>query len=181
MIALLQGLYNFVVFRVARGRALFWSLFLRRCGKHVYIKPGSLFFTPSNIEIGDCTLIGERARFGGKYGIKIGSFVSLAGNVSIMTNRNNYSDWQKPMCLQGDAGAPVEICDDVWIGVNAVILSGVTVGRGAIIGSSAVVTKDVEAYAIVGGVPARTIKYRMDGDSIAKAAGVDLSSFVREY
>ena len=58
--------------------------------------------------------------------------------------------------------------NDVWIGYEAVILSGVTIGDGAIIGSRAVVTKDVPPYTIVGGVPARAIRKRFDEDTIAK-------------
>ena len=57
---------------------------------------------------------------------------------------------------------------DVWIGVNAVILAGVKIGTGAVIGSGAVVTRDVEPYAIVGGVPAKLIKFRFDADTIKK-------------
>jgi len=55
---------------------------------------------------------------------------------------------------------PVKIGDDVWIGTRVVILPGVTVGHGAIIGASAVVTKDVPPYAIVAGVPAKVVKWR---------------------
>ena len=57
---------------------------------------------------------------------------------------------------------PIIIEDDVWIGMNAIILSGVHIGQGAVISAGAVVTKDVEPYSIVGGNPAKLIKYRFD-------------------
>lgn len=62
----------------------------------------------------------------------------------------------------------VKIGNDVWIGANVSILPGVTIGDGAIISAGAVVTKDVEPYAIVGGVPAKTIRYRFDRQTIKK-------------
>lgn len=66
-----------------------------------------------------------------------------------------------PMRLQGDSvSKPVVIGDDVWIGARSIILKGVHIGKGAVIAAGAVVTKDVPEYAIVGGVPAKVIKYR---------------------
>ena len=62
---------------------------------------------------------------------------------------------------------PVSVGNDVWIGERALILGGVSVGNGAVIGAGAVVTKDVPAYAIVGGVPARLIRYRFPAEKIA--------------
>lgn len=63
---------------------------------------------------------------------------------------------------------PTIIGNDVWIGTNAIIVGGVTVGNGAVIAAGAIVTRDVEPFAIVGGVPAKTIKYRFDKDTVDK-------------
>ena len=65
--------------------------------------------------------------------------------------------------------------DDVWIGTNAIICSGVTIGQGAIIAAGAVVTKDVAPYAIVGGNPAKVIKYRFDEGIRNKLLEIDIS------
>ena len=67
-----------------------------------------------------------------------------------------------------DPTAPVRIGNDVWIGERALILGGVSVGNGAVVGAGAVVTKDVPAYAIVGGVPAKLIRFRFSEERIAE-------------
>ena len=67
-----------------------------------------------------------------------------------------------------DNKGDIIIGNDVWIGFEAVILSGVTIGDGAIIGTRAVVTKDVPPYTIVGGVPAKPIRKRFSGDVISE-------------
>lgn len=72
------------------------------------------------------------------------------------------------------------IGNDVWIGLNVVIKSGVTVGNGAIIGAGAVVTTDVEPYSVVGGVPAKLIKYRFDKDKIEKLQRINWWDFSEE-
>ncbi len=74
----------------------------------------------------------------------------------------------KDICDAWDNKGDIVIGNDVWIGYEAVILSGVTIGDGAVIGSRAVVTKDVEPYTIVGGVPAKPIRKRFDEQMIKK-------------
>lgn len=81
------------------------------------------------------------------------------GSVGPFTNSEEFARINRKDARPERASATT-IGNDVWIGVNAVIMRGVTVGDGAIIGAGAVVTKDVPPYAIVGGVPARVIKYR---------------------
>ena len=68
---------------------------------------------------------------------------------------------------------PIQIGHDVWIGAHAYLRNGIVVGSGAIIGAGAVVTKDVPPYAIVGGVPARIIRYRFDESEIQKLLGIE--------
>lgn len=74
----------------------------------------------------------------------------------------------KNICDAWDNKGDIVIGNDVWIGYEAVILSGVTIGDGAIIGTRAVVTKDVPSYTIVGGVPAKPIRKRFDEETIQK-------------
>ena len=72
------------------------------------------------------------------------------------------------MMLQGERSLPILVGDDVWIGANATILRGVVIGRGAIIAAHAVVSKDVQPYEIVGGVPAKKIGSRLPADKAAE-------------
>jgi maltose O-acetyltransferase len=74
-----------------------------------------------------------------------------------------FDDVSKPMMLQDYRAEPfIVIEDDVWIGARAILLPGIRIGRGAIIGAGAVITKDVESFAIVAGNPARLIRYRQE-------------------
>lgn len=90
--------------------------------------------------------------------VKIGNSVSISHRVAIVSAGH---DPQSPTF--GYRSAPITIGDYVWIGVNATILKGVTIGEGAVVAAGAVVTKDVEPYAIVAGVPARKIGERPKG------------------
>lgn len=93
--------------------------------------------------------------------VTIGKYVMMGPEVIILTRNHEFSDTSTPMQKQGyQIEKPVTIGDDVWIGARAIILPGVHIGNGVIIGAGAVVTKDVPDYAIVGGNPARVLKYR---------------------
>lgn len=117
--------------------------------------------------------------------LKIGKFCSIACGVKFLFTSGNHSlrslstytfpiffeEWgldAKDICSAWDNKGDIVIGSDVWIGYEALILSGVTVGDGAIIGSRAVVTKDVPPYTIVGGVPAKPIRRRFDGAVIER-------------
>ena len=133
------------------------KLILSKCGKHVNIEKGAEF--PSSVELGDYSGIGIRAHINGK--VIIGNYVMMGPDVCIYTKNHAYERTDIPMALQGfSPEKPVIIENDVWIGSRVIILPGVHVGRGAIIGAGAVVTKDVPDYAVVGGNPARIIKKR---------------------
>ena len=102
--------------------------------------------------------------------LSIGNYVSIAENVRFILGGNhqisNYTTFPLYVKLLKQSGydvnsnGPIIVEDDAWIGTDAIILSGITIGKGAVVGAGAVVTKDVPPYSIVGGNPAKIIKYR---------------------
>ena len=92
--------------------------------------------------------------------VKIGNDVIFGPGVKIFSENHNYSDLDKPIRLQGVTKLETSIGNDVWLGANAVVMPGVSIGDGCIVATGAVVTKDVMKYAIVGGIPAEVIKMR---------------------
>lgn len=113
----------------------------------------------NKLKIGSHSGIGVRSYLQGD--ITIGDYVMMAPDVSIFTTNHNTERIDIPMSLQGNAPEkPVVIGNDVWIGTRVTIMGGVKIGNHTIIAAGAVVTKDVPDYAVVGGVPAKVIKYR---------------------
>ena len=76
---------------------------------------------------------------------------------------------------------PIIVRDDVWIGMNAIVLSGVEIGQGAVIAAGAVVTSNIPPYAIAAGVPAKVIKHRFDSQTIDKLLQYDFGKMNREF
>lgn len=107
--------------------------------------------------------------------LTIGAYCSFASHVKIFLDGEHHPEWVStypfPPGMDGrqpKSKGDVTIGNDVWVGYTAMILSGVTIGDGAVIGCGAVVTKDVPAYGIVAGNPARLIRYRFDAATIAR-------------
>lgn len=148
----------------ARLRAYAHKPFFRSMGKRVYIRENVIFESPKQITIGNNVYINYRATISAHSGkVKIGDNVMIGFGASIITTNHGYKNLKKPMMDQKDHGrGDITIENDVWIGANATILPKVKVEKGAIVGAGAVVTKDVKPYSIVGGVPAKHLKFRYD-------------------
>lgn len=93
-------------------------------------------------------------------GVRIGRYFHTGRGLTIFSSNHNYNEGTCIPYDNTDIIKPVEIQDFVWVGANVTILPGVTVGEGSIIGAGSVVTKDVPNYSVVGGNPAKVIKYR---------------------
>lgn len=114
-----------------------------------------------SVRIGDRTHVDQFCVLYGQGGLRIGRGCAIAAGVVIYSQTNQIGeDPEAPIVDQPVLYAPVCVGDDVWIGARAVILPGVTVGDHAVIGAGSVVRKDVPAWAIVAGVPARVIRDR---------------------
>ena len=134
-----------------------------RIGKETNIHATVILRQAYNIEIGSGCLINhnnvlQAGKVDGK--IKIGNYVHTGANVMIIAFNHAFDTRETPIIRQDYYDADVTIEDYVWVGGCSIILPGVTIGKGAIIATGAVVNKDVPPYAIVGGIPARVLKYR---------------------
>jgi maltose O-acetyltransferase len=130
----------------------------RHCGKNVNVEKSANFGSGKNISIGDNSGLGINCNINGT--VTLGNYVMMGPNVRIISRYHNHERIDIPMQKQGVGVKPVNIGSDIWIGANVIILPGVTIGDGVIIGAGAIVTKDVPDYAIVGGNPAKVIKFR---------------------
>ena len=113
---------------------------------------------PNNIFLGERVIIGVQNSIGAHSPIYIGNYVHLSRGVHLETAGLNFNNKNLPYAHQSK---PIKIDDGVWIGSRATVLGGVHIGEYAVIAAGSVVTKDVPAYAIVGGVPARVIKMKI--------------------
>ena len=109
-----------------------------------------------DVIIGDYTRIGIHNTIIGP--VTIGSHVNLAQGITVTALNHNFNDTGRRIDEQGVSTQAVTIGDDVWVGANAVVLPGVTIGRHCIVAAGAVVTKDVPDGCVVAGIPAKIIK-----------------------
>src|SRR3989344_5990872 len=127
-------------------RKFSYRFFGMKIGPNSTLHVGCLFFNPAGISIGEGAIIGDRCFLDGRAKLTIGNHVDIASE-----------DFHA-------ITAPVEIGDYVFVGPRVIILPGVKIGKGVVIAAGAVVTKDVPDFAIVGGVPAKTIGERQNKD-----------------
>lgn len=125
----------------------------------------------NRLHIGQGSIIGDKALLDARNYIDIGKNVNLSSHVSIYTEQHDYQDPYFRREARKDCRVVLE--DHVWIGPNAIILTGVTIGEGAVVAAGAVVTSDVPPFTVVGGIPARKIadrthdlRYEFDGSPI---------------
>lgn len=132
----------------------FWGV---KIGKGSTIHMGAIFYYPRNISLGDDTIIGEKAVLDGRDKLTLGNHVDVASEVMFYNGEHDLNDENfKPKF------APISVEDYVFVGPRAIILPGVTIKKGAVVAAGAVVTKDVEEFKIVGGVPAKEIGERQN-------------------
>lgn len=154
----------------------------KQIGQNVIFEPGALVFHPENIALGTNLYIGHYTILKGYYknqmtigenswigqgcflhsagNLTIGQNVGIGPHVKIITSVHKEEGINTPILFSEIKEAPVVIEDDCDIGIGAVILPGVTIGRGSQIGAGAVVTKNVEPYSVMAGVPARLLRKR---------------------
>ncbi len=180
-----------------RARAWYFRRRLRHLGPQAVIGPGLQIIGPGHVAIGRgfscwryCTLaacddgvieIGDRvslnanvyinACVGGR--IVLGDDVLIAPNVVLRSSDHVTEDVERPIKQQGHRAREIIVEGDVWLGANVTVVGGVRIGRGAVVGAGAVVTRNVEPYMIVGGVPARPIRARGPASQAAADGAVN--------
>lgn len=133
-------------------RRFFYRISGVKIGKGSTLHMRVRFYNPRNISIGEDTIIGEGSVLDGRDKLAIGNHVDITTEVMIYNSEHDIQDEQFR-----SRTSPVVIEDYVFIGPRTIILPGVKIGRGAVVGAGAVVTKDVDQFKIVGGVPAKEI------------------------
>jgi len=162
----------------------------KKIGKNVVIEPGVLIFHPKNIDIGDNVYIGHNTALKGYYknkmiigsgtwigqqcffhsagGIEIGKNVGIGPGVKILTSYHGEGGLDKPIMQAKLLFGKVSVGAGSDIGINAVILPGVAIGRGVQIGAGAVVAKNIPDYEIWAGVPAKKLRKRSNSPKATK-------------
>jgi acetyltransferase-like isoleucine patch superfamily enzyme len=133
-----------------------------RLGRNVYVGHDTILkgYHHGELLIGDETWIGQQCFLHSAGGITIGSRVGIAPAVKVLTSFHAESGRTVPILFAPIETAPVVIEDDSDLGIGAIVLPGVTIGRGAQIGAGAVVSRDVPPYTVAMGVPARVVRER---------------------
>ncbi len=142
-------------------RGVFYKLTFKKLGRFSLIYRSVQLTHSYGINAGKKLSIYYNTVLDGRGGIEIGDNVMIGPNTIIMSFNHDHMQTTTAMNEKGAVGQPIIIEDNVWIGGNVSIVGGVRIGKGSVVAAGAVVTKDVPANTIVGGVPAKVIKERV--------------------
>ncbi len=158
------GWERYMLFQVSRIPSLHVRRFIYKAlgvqvGKNVVFHVGTEIRYPTNLFVGEGSIIGDNAILDARCGLSIGKHVNISSNVSIYTLQHDHRD-PSFECNLSNEQMHVEIGNRVWLGCNVIVLPGVKIGEGAVCCAGCVVTKDVEPYAVVAGIPAKKVNER---------------------
>ena len=152
----------------SNARSTKWVRVLRRlvcaplfnsAGANINIERGASFGTGKNLQIGNNSGLGVNCRIIGQ--VAIGDDVMMGPDVLFLTTAHRFDRVDLPMIRQGLAlEKKITVSNDVWIGARCIFLPGVTIGEGSVIGAGSVVTRDIPAFCVAAGNPARVLKMR---------------------
>lgn len=128
-------------------------------GNQVAIRKDCILAGNGKLKIDNNTVINSSTIIGCYESIEIGKDVMIAPRCYILDVDHNYNNKELPISKQGYSFSPVKIEDGVWLGTQVVITKGVTIGKGSVVASNSVVTKDIPPFCVVAGVPAKIVKY----------------------
>lgn len=156
---------RFALFQIAKipschFRKLLYKGLGVKMGKNVTIHFRAELRAPEKLSLGDGTIIGDNAILDARRCLTIGRNVNLSSNVSIYTLQHDHRDPYFGLPSEDKLKLSVEIDDRAWLGANVIVLPGVHIGEGAVCCAGCVVTKDVEPFAVVAGIPARKVNER---------------------
>ncbi len=160
---------------LGKGSYIDESVYIHACpggvtiGENTFVMHGAVLHVynfrglpHSGIHIGSDSLIGEYTIIRGQGGVTIGDRVYTSPMTQLIAVNHVFDDPNRPFIEQGITAEGIVVEDDAWLGSNAVITDGVRIGQGAVVAAGAVVTQDVAAHTVVGGVPAKVIR-EIDG------------------
>ena len=154
------------IFRIIPGfegfflRWLFLKLACAKMGRMGNIYTGVRIVHAYGLTVGDKVNINHGTYIDGRGGVEIGDFVLMGPGVKIITSNHQIDHISGPITDQPCQLKEVKIEEDVWLGAGAIVLPGVTIGRGGVVAAGSVVTEDIPPFSIVGGAPAREIRKR---------------------
>ena len=156
---------RFVLFQIGMIPSVHLRTWLYRgvgvkMGKNVTIHFRTEVRCPERLTLGDGTIIGDNAILDARRGLTMGRNVNLSSDVSIYTHQHDHRDPYFGLPSEDKLKLSVEIDDRAWLGANVIVLPGVHIGEGAVCCAGCVVTKDVEPFAVVAGIPARKVNER---------------------